>query len=42
VDGGAFTGSLTACDLQYNDLDEQSKKLLRDSVKGRPSFKLEL
>ena len=42
VDGGAFTGSLTACDLRFNSLDEPAKQLLRDSVKDRPSFELQL
>ena len=34
--------SLTACNLRFNSLDEPAKQLLRDSVKDRPSFKLEL
>ena len=36
------TSSLTACDLRDNLLDNQSEQLLRNSVKGRPSFKLQL
>ena len=38
----AVASSLTACDLRYNEFDELAKQLLRDSVKDRPSFKLEL
>ena len=34
--------SLTACNMEYNDLDEPSEQLLRDSVKDRPGFQLEL
>lgn len=42
VDGEAFMGSLTECDLRENLLDDQSKQILRDSVRSRPSFKLRL
>ena len=38
----AVIPSLTACNLRFNSLDEPAKQLLRDSVKDRPSFKLEL
>ena len=38
----SVASSLTACDLRYNGFDEPAKQLLRDSVKDRPSFKLEL
>ena len=37
----AATSSLTACDLRHNGFDAPAKQLLRDSVKGRPSFKLQ-
>ena len=36
------SGSLTAADLRNNALDDASKKMLRDSVKDRAGFKLEL
>ena len=38
----AVASSLTACELRYNEFDEPAKQLLRDSVKDRLSFKLEL
>ena len=36
------SASLTAAHLQYNRLDDAAKQMLRDSVKDRAGFKLEL
>jgi hypothetical protein len=33
---------LTDCDLRYTDMGEASKTLIRDAVKGKAGFKLEL
>ena len=42
VEGGAFRGSLTEADLRYNDLNDAAQQMLRDSVKDREGFKLQL
>ena len=42
VDGGAFRGSLTAANLRFNKMDDAAKQMLRDSVKDRAGFELEL
>ena len=42
VEGGAFRGSLTAAELRFNQLDDAAKQMLRDSVKDRAGFELQL
>ena len=36
------SASLTAADLRWNSLDLDAKQQVRDSVRGRDGFKLEL
>ena len=42
VIGGLLTvnGSLTELDVRYNDLDDETKTLLRDAVKDKSGFEL--
>ena len=42
VDGGAFMGSLTHCDVQFNYLGDEGKKVLQRAAKGKANFKLGL
>ena len=42
ADALRVNASLARVSHEYNDLDEPSKELLRDSVKDRPNFVLEL
>ena len=42
ADGIAVSGSLTAADLRSNGLDGAAEQMLRESVKDRVGFKLEL
>ena len=40
--GMAVSGSLTAADLRGNELSDDEKHILRESVKGRDGLDLEL
>mgnify|MGYP001444732240 CR=1 FL=1 len=42
ADALRVSASLTAANLQNNRLDDAAKQMLRDSVKDRAGFKLEL
>ena len=42
ADSIRVSGSLTAADLRYNAVDGAAKQMLRDSVKDRVGFKLQL